>query len=200
MDDERQSRGLNGHGKIDVITGPMFSGKTKELIRRIERAEIAGLQFQRFTPSEDTLGGTSNWKCHSDQVYPATPVASGTELEDLVLPETKVVGIDEGQFLDDSIVEVAVRLADCGVHVIIAGLDQDFKRRPFGPMPLLMAVADRVIKLRAVCKNCSRSSGEEIPAMHSRRLVASEEVVVIGEENEYEASCRRCHPESNGNK
>ncbi len=173
-------------GWIEVVCGPMFSGKSEELIRRLRRAEIARQRVQIFKPvidqrySDGHIVSHSELKIRSDSVKDAADVAAKVDLR------TEVVGIDEAQFLGEGIVEVVVRLADMGKRVIIAGLDTDYLGRPFHPMPELLAVADDITKYLAICMQCGN------PAKHTQRLVASEDLIVVGAAGMYEARCRRC--------
>ncbi len=180
-------------GSIEVITGSMFSGKSEELIRRVRRAQIARQQVQLFKPRLDARYSPSEIVSHSDMKMPSQVVAGACEIPELVRPETEVVAIDEGQFFDASLVGVADRLANRGLRVIVAGLDQDFQGLPFEPMPQLMAIAEYVDKTLAVCMRCGA------PANRSQRLVAAADRVVVGGAGEYEARCRRCfRPEGEG--
>jgi thymidine kinase len=173
-----------------VITGSMFSGKSEELIRRVRRAQIAKRKVQLFKPRLDERYSRSEIVSHSEMKMPSQVVEKAADILPLVEGDTEVVGIDEGQFFDASIVSVADALADRGLRVIVAGLDQDYRGRPFEPMPQLMAVAEYVDKTLAVCMRCGA------PANRSQRLVAREDRVVVGGAGEYEARCRRCfHPE-----
>jgi thymidine kinase len=173
-------------GWIEVITGSMFSGKSEELIRRLRRAEIARQRVQIFKPRLDDRYGEDQIVSHSDMKLPSETVASAAQILERVLPDTEVVGIDEGQFFDQALLEVAGALAGRGVRVIVAGLDQDYRGRPFEPMPQLMAVAEYVDKALAICVKCGA------PANRSQRLVASTDRVVVGGARQYEARCRRC--------
>ena len=173
-------------GWIEVVCGPMFSGKSEELIRRLRRAEIARQRVQIFKPridqrySDDHIVSHSALKIRSDNV---TDIA---ELKAKLNARTEVVGIDEAQFLGAPIIDYVVSLADMGKRVIIAGLDTDYLGRPFHPMPELLAVADEIQKTLAICMQCGA------PAKHTQRLVASAELVVVGAAGLYEARCRRC--------
>ena len=173
-------------GCIEVVCGSMFSGKTEELLRRIKRAELARLPVVLFKPRVDNRYDEVKVVTHEGVGADAVPVASSQELPQLVGPNVAVVGVDEAQFFDPGIVEVVTRLADRGLRVICAGLDQDYLGQPFGPMPALMAVAEYVTKLHAVCVQC----GAE--ASRSQRLVASEGQLFVGGGAAYEARCRRC--------
>jgi thymidine kinase len=174
-------------GWIEVICGPMFSGKSEELIRRLRRAEIARQRVQIFKPIIDQRYANSEIVSHSDLRIEADLVKKGAEILDRVDLRTEVVGIDEAQFLGTELVEVAQRLADMGKRVIIAGLDTDYLNRPFEPVPQLMTVAEEVTKLLAICVRCGN------PAKHTQRLVASEERILVGAHGTYEARCRRCY-------
>ncbi|PYQ12425.1 MAG: thymidine kinase [Acidobacteria bacterium] len=175
-----------GAGWVEVITGSMFSGKSEELIRRIRRAQIARQKVQIFKPRVDDRYVADHIVSHSEMKMPSQVVRSAREILDLVEPVTEVVGIDEGQFFDLSLVEVVNTLADRGVRVIVAGLDQDYLGRPFEPMPQLLAVAEYVDKTLAICMQCGA------PANRSQRLVAATGRVVVGGSEQYEARCRRC--------
>ena len=173
-------------GWIEVVTGSMFSGKSEELIRRVRRAQIARQQVQLFKPQVDARYSTGEIVSHSDMKMPSEVVKGARDILDLVADETEVVAIDEGQFFDMSLVDVADALANRGLRVIVAGLDQDYRGRPFEPMPQLMAIAEYVDKTLAVCMCCGA------PANRSQRLVATRDRVVVGGAGEYEARCRRC--------
>jgi thymidine kinase len=174
-------------GWIEVVTGSMFSGKSEELIRRIRRAQIARQKVQIFKPATDDRYGEQHIVSHSEMRLPSQMVASAAEILARVEPDTEVVGIDEGQFFDAQLVDVANVLASRGLRVIVAGLDQDYLGRPFEPMPQLMAIAEYVDKTLAICMRCGA------PANRTQRLVASTDRVVVGGSHEYEARCRRCH-------
>ncbi|HXK11306.1 MAG TPA: thymidine kinase [Vicinamibacteria bacterium] len=177
-------------GSIEVITGSMFSGKSEELIRRVRRAQIARQKVQMFKPRLDARYSEAEIVSHSEMKMPSQVVERASEIPPLVAEDTEVIGIDEGQFFDASLVEVADALANRGLRVIVAGLDQDYRGRPFEPMPQLMAVAEYVDKTLAVCMRCGA------PANRSQRLVETEGRVVVGGVGKYEARCRRCfHPD-----
>jgi thymidine kinase len=177
-------------GSIEVITGSMFSGKSEELIRRMRRAQIARQKVQIFKPRLDARYSAGEIVSHSEMKMPSQVVEHASEIPALVAAETEVVGIDEGQFFDASLVEVADALANRGLRVIVAGLDQDYRGRPFEPMPQLMAIAEYVDKTLAVCMRCGA------PANRSQRLVEQDARVVVGGAGQYEARCRRCfHPD-----
>ena len=175
-----------GTGWIEVITGSMFSGKSEELIRRIRRAQIARQSVQIFKPKVDDRFGAEEIVSHSDMKLPSDSVGSAGEILERTRAGTEVVGIDEGQFFDASLVQVANALADRGIRVIVAGLDQDYMGRPFDPMPQLLAVAEYVDKTLAICMRCGA------PANRSQRLVSATDRVVVGGAHEYEARCRHC--------
>ncbi len=174
-------------GWIEVICGPMFSGKTEELIRRLRRAAYARQKIEIFKPKIDTRYGELEIVSHSRQSLVAHPVQSAEEILQLVAADVEVVGIDEGQFLGRGLVEVCQRLADRGVRVVVAGLDQDFRGVPFEPMPELLAVAEFVTKALAICVVCGN------PAGRSQRVTRGGDRVLIGATDAYEARCRRCH-------
>ena len=176
-------------GCIEVVCGSMFSGKTEELLRRIKRARLARQQVQLFKPRVDQRYDAVKVVSHEGANADASPVASAEELLARVVEETAVVGIDEVQFFDDGVVSAAEALANRGVRVIVAGLDQDYRGQPFGPIPMLMAVAEYVIKLHAVCSKCGAQ------ACKSQRLIADEGQLFVGGAAAYEARCRRCFVE-----
>jgi thymidine kinase len=173
-------------GWIEVIVGPMFSGKSEELIRRLRRAEIGKQRVQIFKPVIDQRYTKNGIVSHSGLEIASELIQNGAEILSRVEPRTEVVGIDEAQFLSDTVVDACVRLADLGKRVIVCGLDTDFMGRPFEPMPLLLSVAEEITKLLAICMRCGN------PAVHTQRLVASEELIVVGAGGMYEARCRRC--------
>jgi len=173
-------------GWIEIICGSMFSGKTEELIRRLTRAQIAKLQVRIFKPSLDTRYHEENIVSHSALTIHSTPVQTAGQILSLA-GDCDVVGIDEAQFFDQDIVEVCSTLANEGKRVVIAGLDMDFSGRPFGCMPQLMATAEYVTKVHAICVVCGDI------AHYSYRLVPSKERVLLGETDSYEARCRRCY-------
>lgn len=176
----------HGSGWIEVICGSMFSGKSEELIRRLRRAQIAHQGVQIFKPRLDDRYTEDHIVSHNQQRLPSEQVGDSAELYELVAEETQVVGIDEAQFFDGDLVAVVDDLANEGRRVIVAGLDQDYRGRPFEPMPELLAVAEYISKTLAICMQCGR------PANHSQRLIASQERVVVGDDEVYEARCRQC--------
>ena len=173
-------------GSIEVICGSMFSGKTEELIRRMKRAQFAKQKVAIFKPCIDVRYSEDKVVSHDAHSIPSNPIDSPAKM--LELSEgVEVVGIDEAQFFDGSIVEVVQKLANSGVRVIIAGLDTDFLGKPFGPMPALMAVAEDIQKVHAICVKCGS------PAQHSHRLSKNDQLVVLGETDIYEPLCRHCY-------
>ncbi len=180
-------------GSVEVITGSMFSGKTDELIRRLRRAVIARQKVQVFKPAIDVRYAEEKVTSHAGSNFDAVPVEKARDILERVDEDVTVVGIDEAQFFDDAIVDVCQELAGRGVRVLVAGLDMDFRGEPFGPMPTLMAQAERVDKLQAICMVC----GE--PASRTQRLVNGEParyddpVVIVGASEMYEARCRAHH-------
>jgi thymidine kinase len=182
----RAVRAASASGWVEVITGSMFSGKSEELIRRLRRAKIGRQKVQIFKPKVDVRSGEAEIVSHSDMKMPSQAVGSAQEILAAVSEDTEVVGIDEGQFFDASLVGVVDELANRGLRVIVAGLDQDFRGRPFEPMPQLMAVAEYVDKTLAICLKCGA------PANRSQRIVAATDRVVVGGANQYEARCRGC--------
>lgn len=175
-----------GLGQIEVICGSMFSGKSEELIRRLRRARIAKQRVQVFKPAVDVRSGDDDVVTHSEMRLGAQPVASSDDILRLTQDRSEVIGIDEVQFFDAGIVDAVTKLANQGKRVIIAGLDQDWRGRPFDPMPALMAIAEYVTKTLAVCSRCGA------PANKSQRLVSDEGKVLIGAGESYEPRCRRC--------
>jgi thymidine kinase len=173
-------------GWIEVIAGSMFSGKSEELIRRLRRAKIARQKVQVFKPDIDSRFSNDHIVSHSEMRHESANIKSATEVWARVEPDTEVVGIDEGQFFDNELVRVANELAQRGVRVIIAGLDQDYTGRPWEPMPQLLAIAEYITKTHAICMKCGQ------PANYTQRTFESEERVAVGGEGMYEARCRRC--------
>jgi thymidine kinase len=179
-------------GWIEVITGSMFSGKTEELIRRLRRAEIARQKVEIFKPAFDTRYSSTEVVSHDEQAIRSTAVDNSATIL-LLSGDVDVVGIDEAQFFDIGLIEVCNRLADTGIRVIVAGLDMDFKGLPFGPVPSLMACAEDVTKLHAVCMRCGNL------AQYSHRLSGTKELLLLGEKETYEPLCRECYYDSNKN-
>jgi thymidine kinase len=180
-------------GHVTVITGSMFAGKSEELIRLARRSLYAKKRVQVFKPSVDTRYDEAMVVTHMGVKHEAIPASNVKDLTSKIDPKTEVILIEEAQFFDDSLVPLVVDLADKGREVICAGLDQDFRREPFGPMPQLLAVADHVIKLRAICMNCGA------PASHTYRMIDGkpahweDPIVLIGAMESYEARCRACY-------
>src|ERR1044072_678162 len=173
-------------GWVEVIAGSMFSGKSEELIRRLRRAKIARQKVQVFKPELDSRFSENQIVSHSDMRHEWANSRSGAEILAKVEPDTEVVGIDEGQFFDHELVNVANTLAQRGVRVIIAGLDQDYTGKPWEPMPQLLAIAEYITKTHAICMRCGQ------PANYSQRTFDSEERVAVGASDKYEARCRMC--------
>lgn len=180
-------------GSIEVVCGSMFSGKTEELIRRLRRAVIARQKVQVFKPAIDIRYAVEKVTSHAGMDFEAIPIRSSREILDHLLPDTTVVGVDEVQFMDSDVVSILKQLADHGIRVIAAGLDMDFRGEPFGCIPTLLAVAEKVDKLQAICMVC----GE--PASRTQRLVNGkpanyhDPVVIVGAAEMYEARCRQHH-------
>lgn len=174
-------------GWIELICGPMFSGKSEELIRRLKRAAIARQPLQIFKPRIDDRYHETRIVSHSDHSIEAQAVATSEEIARVMQPETRVVGIDEVQFFDPGIVQVVERLAETGVRVICAGLDQDYTGKPFEPVPALLCVAEYVTKTLAICSRCGQ------PAGRSQRVAGGGDRVLVGAADAYEPRCRRCH-------
>ena len=183
---ENAVRPVGRRGSVEVITGSMFSGKTEELIRRLRRARIAGLRVEIFKPAIDKRYSDSRIVSHDDNAINSTPVDSPSAIL-LMAGDVDVVGIDEAQFFDNSIVEVCNSLADNGVRVVVAGLDMDFRGTPFGPMPALTATAEFVTKVHAICSRCGNL------AYVSFRKSEEPQVVLLGEKDKYEPLCRHCY-------
>ncbi len=180
-------------GWIELICGSMFSGKTEELLRRVRRAEIARQRVQVFKPSIDDRYGASRVASHDGMGREGISVHSASEILALVAPETEVVAIDEAQFFDDTIVAVCNALADRGKRVIVAGLELDFRGEPFGPMPLLMAQAERLDKLHAICVVCGGEASRTQRLVNGKPAHYDDPIIVVGAQEMYEARCRRCH-------
>jgi thymidine kinase len=174
-------------GQIEVITGGMFSGKSEELVRRLRRALIGRQRVQVFKPRADVRHDADRLVTRDHRELAATAVATAGELAAQLSADVEVVGIDEAQFFDGALAGLVMELADRGVRVIVAGLDQDYLRRPFGPMPGILAVAEYVDKMHAVCVCCGA------PAHYSQRIAGGSEQVQVGDVESYEARCRRCY-------
>ncbi len=183
----------SGHGYIEAVVGPMYSGKSEELIRRLKRAKIAKQEVIVFKPCIDNRYSKEDVVSHSGISIRAIAINHTEEIHKYITDKTQVVGIDEVQFFDEGIVNVALELADKGIRVIAAGLDLDFKAEPFGPVPELLARAEFVDKLQAVCLKCGA------PATRTQRLINNEParyddpIILVGATESYEARCRKCH-------
>ena len=183
----------SGHGYIEAVVGPMYSGKSEELIRRLKRAKIAKQEVIVFKPCIDNRYSKEDVVSHSGISIRAIAINHTEEIHKYITDETQVVGLDEVQFFDEGIVAVALELADKGIRVIAAGLDLDFKAEPFGPVPELLARAEFVDKLQAVCVKCGA------PATRTQRLINKEParyddpIILVGATESYEARCRKCH-------
>ena len=188
---ENSVRSTGKRGSVEVITGSMFSGKTEELIRRLRRAQFAGLVVEIFKPALDNRYSGSRVVSHDEKSIVSTPVDNASAIL-LLAGNVNVVGIDEAQFFDSSIVDVCNELADKGVRIVIAGLDMDFMGKPFGPMPDLLAIAEYITKLHAICMRCGNL------AQYSFRKSDEEQVVVLGEKDKYEPLCRNCYNKEMG--
>ncbi len=183
---ENSVRTEGRRGSIEVITGSMFSGKTEELIRRLRRAQFAGLRVEIFKPSLDKRYSETRVVSHDDKSIVSTPVDNASAIL-LLAGDVDVIGIDEAQFFDSSIVEVCNQLADNGIRIVVAGLDMDFMGKPFGPMPALVSIAEYVTKVHAICMRCGNL------ANYSFRKSDDAQVVMLGEKNLYEPLCRNCY-------
>ena len=183
---ENSARTTGKRGSIEVITGSMFSGKTEELIRRLRRAQFAGLKVEIFKPSLDNRYSETRVVSHDDKSILSTPVDNASAIL-LFSGDVDVVGIDEAQFFDSSIVDVCNKLADDGIRIVIAGLDMDFMGKPFGPMPALLSIAEHITKVHAICMRCGNL------AQYSFRKSDEDQVVLLGEKNLYEPLCRYCY-------
>jgi len=177
-------------GWIEVICGSMFSGKTEELIRRLKRARIANQKVQIFKPAKDVRYDDVDVVSHDDNVVNAQPVPSAIDILQYC-EDVNVIGIDEAQFFNDDLPGVCEKLALRGVRIIVAGLDMDFKGRPFGPMPALLSIAEYITKVHAICPHCGNL------ATHSYRLIEEQDTVVLGEKDIYEPRCRICYSMGN---
>ncbi len=176
-------------GWIEVICGSMFSGKTEELIRRLKRARIARLKVEIFKPAIDTRYDEAKVVSHDAREILSTPVPASANIL-LLANDVDVVGIDEAQFFDPELPNVCNQLANAGMRVVVAGLDMDFKGKPFGPMPALLSMAEYITKVHAICVKCGSL------AQYSHRIIINEKLVVLGETDSYEPLCRKCYGES----
>ncbi|CAH2215025.1 thymidine kinase [Tepidibacter aestuarii] len=181
------------HGYIEVVIGPMYSGKSEELIRILKRSKIAKQNVVAFKPAIDNRYSNEDVVSHNGSSVTAIPIKSAKEIYNHIDSDTQVVGIDEVQFFEDEVVDIALDLADKGIRVITAGLDMDFRGEPFGPTPRLLAVAEFVEKLQAVCMVCGN------PAHRTQRLINGQPakyddpIILVGATESYEARCRKCH-------
>jgi thymidine kinase len=183
----------SGGGWVEIISGVMFSGKSEELMRRVRRATLARKRVQVFKSQLDDRYGIREVISHDEGRIPAQPVTSSGELMEAVLPDTEVVAVDEVQFLDDGVVGVVNALADRGVRVVAAGTDMDFRGLPFGPMGALLAVAEKVDKLTAICVKCGALATRNQRLIDGEPAPAEGPTIQVGGLESYEARCRRCH-------
>ena len=178
---------VTGHiGWIEVVCGPMFSGKSEELIRRLRRAKIARKRVQVFKPALDDRYSLDEIVSHGDQRMKSNVVSRAKEILEQTDGRTQVIGVDESNFFGADLADIASQLADMGKQVIVAGLDTDYLGRPFSPMPELLCLAESITKMLAICMRCGN------PAKHTQRLVESQDLIVVGASGMYEARCRRC--------
>jgi thymidine kinase len=180
-------------GSIEIITGSMFCGKTEELIRRLRRATIARQRVQVFKPAIDNRYAVEKVTSHSGSEFDAKPITNVSDLPNLLVPETTVVGLDETQFFTQEIIPMVQELADRGIRVIVAGLDTDFRGEPFGPMPVLMAEAERVDKLHAICMVCGEAASRTQRLINGKPAHYDDPIVIVGASELYEARCRQHH-------
>jgi thymidine kinase len=173
-------------GSLEIICGSMFSGKTEELIRRMRRAQFAKQRVEIFKPAMENRYSDENVVSHDQNAIPCTPVENSRNIL-LLSGDREVIGIDEAQFFDNGLIDVCNSLANQGLRVIVAGLDMDFKGKPFGPIPALCAIADDVTKVHAICVECGKLAG------YSHRLVENDKLVLLGEKDEYQPLCRQCY-------
>lgn len=186
MNENLQIRTYKKTGHIEVICGSMFSGKTEELIRRIRRAEIAKQRVKVFKPKIDNRYSEFSIVSHNERSYPSEIIENAEDILEKSF-DTEVIGIDEAQFFDNNLIEVCQTLADSGKRVIVAGLDQDYRAKPFEPLPQLLAIAEYITKIQAVCVICGA------PANRTQRVTENKDRVLVGGENHYEARCRLHH-------
>ena len=180
-------------GWIEVICGSMFSGKTEELIRRVRRAQIARQKVQVFKPAIDTRYAEREVASHNGMQWEAVPVEDTAQLRALIEPDTTVVALDEAQFFDDDVVALCEELAHQEMRVIVAGLDMDFRGEPFGPVPMLMARAEQVSKLQAICVVCGGPASRTQRIINGQPAAYDDPVILVGADEAYEARCRGCH-------
>jgi thymidine kinase len=183
----------NRKGHIEVVCGSMFSGKTEELIRRVRRAQIAQQQVQVFKPTLDDRYGVQSVTSHNGVNVDAVSVQSANEILDLVEPDVRVVAIDEAQFFGEEVCDACNALTERGLRVIVAGLDMDFRGEPFGPMPLLLAQAESVDKLRAICVICGQEASRTQRLIDGHPANYDDPVILVGATEVYQARCRNCH-------
>lgn len=186
---EQKKDNANKIGWVEVIVGSMFSGKTEELIRRLNRAKIAKLKVEIFKPGIDIRYDADDVVSHNENSIKSTPIETAQQIL-LYANDVDVVGIDEAQFFDNQLAPVCTELANKGIRVIVAGLDMDFQGKPFGPIPHLMAIAEYVTKVHAICMKCGNL------AQYSHRTIQGDDLVVLGETESYEPLCRRCYNKS----
>lgn len=180
-------------GSLEVVCGSMFSGKTEELIRRLRRATIARQKVQVFKPIIDNRYAVEKVASHSGSAFDAIPINKAAEILDQLAQDSTVVGIDEAQFFDPEVVDIVQYLADRGIRVIVAGLDTDFRGEPFGSMPILMAVAERVEKLQAICVVCGEAASRTQRLVNGSPARYHDPIVIVGAAELYEARCRQHH-------
>jgi thymidine kinase len=180
-------------GWIEVICGSMFSGKTEELIRRLRRAQIAKQKVQVFKPAIDTRFADREVTSHNGIQIEAIPVKSAAQVQEMLAADTTVVGVDEAQFFEEEVVALCEDLANRGLRVIVAGLDMDFRGEPFGPMPALMARAEQVHKLQAICVECGGPASRTQRLIEGKPAAYDDPVILVGASEVYEARCRGCH-------
>lgn len=180
-------------GTLEVVCGSMFCGKTEELIRRLRRAEIARQKVQVFKPAIDNRYAEEKVTSHAGMAFDALPVSDASDILKYLAPDTTVVGIDEAQFMSAEIMQVVDELVERGIRVIVAGLDMDFRGEPFGMMPFLMAKAERVEKLRAICMVCGESASRTQRLVNDKPARYDDPVVIVGASEMYEARCRQHH-------
>jgi len=184
---------IHHSGRVEIVCGSMFSGKTEELIRRLRRAQIARQKVQVFKPALDDRYDHRQVVSHNGQGFDALPVGTAEDILRLLEPDTTVVGIDEAQFFDDTLPDVVDALAARGIRVILAGLDMDFRGEPFGPMPILMARAEEVTKLHAICVVCGEAASRTQRLVDGRPAHYHDPVIMVGAAEAYEARCREHH-------
>lgn len=185
---------MNHHrGRVEIICGSMFSGKTEELIRRVRRAQIARQRVQVFKPTIDTRYSVERVTSHNGQDYDARPCASSQEIAQCISPDTTVVAVDEAQFFDEGLIAVVQQLAARGVRVIVAGLDLDFRGEPFGPIPRLLCEAEDVTKLHAICVVCGEEASRTQRLVNGQPARYDDPIILVGAAEAYEARCREHH-------